>query len=175
MSAGAELCNFLRLRELSLRRPARARLKPQMLWVPRLRGHTNSGRESNLSSLLRRHSRPSWRSRPDPPQARARRRPGRGFKDRAGERAERFLNVRDSLKMLSKSFRFFPFLSAKLAFSRGCARSRPKKFFLAPSFRQNGRSRRPLVTPTRQRFRTSSRSVLFNPDRVPLITVVICE
>jgi len=78
------------------------------------------------------------------------------------ERARQPENAFQKLPFLSISFR-------EVSFFKGLRAISAEKFFLAPSFRPNRRSRRPLVSPARQRFLTSGRSGLFNPDRVPLI------
>ena len=105
------------------------------------------GADSIFSSLCGAISGPSDFV-PTPPRARAWGVSGRGggdFKDRAGERQERFRNAREGRKTPSKSFLSLPFSSPNPTSSRGCPRSRLINFFLAPSSRPNRRPRRPSL------------------------------
>ena len=87
--------------------------------------------------------------------------PGRGdFKDRAGERQERFRKAREGRKTPSKSFLSLPFSAPNPTPSRGCPRSRLINFFLAPSSRPNRRSRRPSLAGGRVGVRTKIERIL---------------
>src|SRR5271165_6562414 len=71
---------------------------------------------------------------------------GRGdFKDRAGERRERFRNAREGRKTPSKSFLCLPFSSPNPTSSRGYPRSRLINSFSRALLPPEPRSRRPSL------------------------------